>query len=53
MIPFRLSDRPKPRPLTEEQRVVLGYRPRTLRGWWFWLKYWSPPAIWLVRLRGR
>jgi len=32
--------------LTEEQRIVLGFRPRTLRGWWFWLRYWSPPALW-------
>lgn len=31
-------------PFTEEQRIALGLRPRTLRGWWFWLRYWS--GIW-------
>lgn len=35
----------------EEQRIALGFPPRTLRGWWFWLCYWSPPALWLLRWR--
>jgi hypothetical protein len=26
----------------EGQRIALGLRPRTLKGWWFWLRYWSP-----------
>lgn len=39
-------------PLTEEQRVALGFRPRTLHGYWFWLRYWSPPARWWLRRRG-
>lgn len=34
-------------PLSEEQRIALGLRPRTLSGWWFWLCYWSPLARWL------
>ena len=37
------------RPITEEQMIVLGFRPRTVKGWWFWLRYWSLPAIWLTR----
>jgi hypothetical protein len=32
--------------MTEEQRIALGGRPRTLAGWWFWLRYWSPLALW-------
>lgn len=28
----------------EKRRIALGLRPRTLRGWWFWLSYWSPIA---------
>jgi hypothetical protein len=32
--------------MTEEQRIALGFRPRTIAGWWFWLRYWSPPAMW-------
>lgn len=39
--------------MTEEQRIALGYRPRTARGWWFWVRYWSPPALWWHKLRGR
>jgi hypothetical protein len=39
--------------LSEEQRIALGFRPRTLRGWAFWLRYWSPPALWWLRLKGR
>ena len=35
--------------MTEEQRIALGFRPRTLRGWLFWLRYWSPPALWWLR----
>lgn len=36
--------------LSERQRIVLGFRPRTMRGWWFWLRYWSPLAFALQRL---
>lgn len=36
-------------PVTEQQRIALGFRPRTLRGWWFWLRYWSPPALALLK----
>ena len=39
--------------MTEEQRIALGFRPRTARGWWFWLRFWSPPAFWWMKLRGR
>jgi hypothetical protein len=28
--------------MKEQQRIALGLRPRTLSGWWFWLRYWSP-----------
>jgi hypothetical protein len=35
--------------MTEEQRIAFGLRPRTLRGCWFWLIYWSPPALWLLK----
>lgn len=35
--------------VTEEQRIALGLRPRTIRGWWFWLRYWSPLAEWWRR----
>lgn len=31
--------------LTEQQRIALGFRPRTLSGWWFWLRFWSPLAF--------
>lgn len=37
----------------EKQQIALGFRPRTVRGWWFWLRYWSPPAIWRQWWRGR
>jgi hypothetical protein len=30
---------------TEEQLIALGFRPRTLHGWWFWLREWSPLAF--------
>lgn len=40
-------------PISEEQRIALGFRPRTLAGWWFWLRYWSPMAFWWAVLRGR
>lgn len=30
--------------ITERQLIALGFRPRTLRGWLFWLCYWSPIA---------
>jgi hypothetical protein len=33
--------------MREEQRIALGLRPRTLKGWWFWLRYWSPLAEWM------
>lgn len=36
-------------PLTEEQRIALGLRPKTLAGWLFWLRHWSPPALWWLR----
>lgn len=29
---------------TEQQRIALGFRPRTLRGWLIWLRDWSPIA---------
>jgi hypothetical protein len=33
--------------LTDEyQRVALGLRPRTLKGVWWWFRYWSPFAHW-------
>jgi len=32
--------------MTDEQRIALGFRPRTLAGWLFWLRYWSPPVCW-------
>lgn len=38
--------------MTEQQRVALGLRPRTLAGWWFWLCYWSPLACWWQGARG-
>ena len=38
--------------ITEEQRIALGFWPRTLRGWWFWFLYWSPAArLWRRRIR--
>lgn len=36
----------------EEGRIALGLRPRTLAGFWFWLRYWSPLAALWRRLRG-
>jgi len=38
------------RGVPDEQRVALGFRPRTVRGWWYWLRYWSWPALWWRRL---
>jgi len=35
--------------MNERQRIALGLRPRTLGGWWFWLWYWSPIALWWQR----
>jgi hypothetical protein len=32
--------------MTEKQRIALGLRPHTWRGWLFWLRYWSPLAEW-------
>jgi hypothetical protein len=40
-------------PLTERQLIALGFRPRTLAGWLFWLRYWSPPGLWLEAWRLR
>lgn len=40
-------------PFTERQRIALGFRPRTLAGWWFWLWHWSPLACWWQRMKGR
>jgi hypothetical protein len=37
--------------ISEEQRIAVGFRPRTLRGWWFWLRCWSPPALYCTRIR--
>jgi len=28
----------------EQKQIALGLWPRTIRGWWFWLQYWSPIA---------
>lgn len=36
-------------PVSEEQRIAFGCRPRTLAGWWFWLRYWSPLAFWWAK----
>jgi hypothetical protein len=33
-------------PVSEEQLIALGYRPRTLHGWVFWLRFYSPLARW-------
>jgi hypothetical protein len=33
----------------ERQRIAMGLRPRTLAGWLFWLRYWSPWARWKHR----
>ena len=30
----------------EQGRIALGLRPRTMRGWIFWLRYWSPVGLW-------
>jgi hypothetical protein len=38
--------------MTEYQRIALGLRPRTLRGWWFWLRHFSPIAAGWYRWRG-
>jgi hypothetical protein len=27
--------------ITEKQRIILGFRPRTLAGVWFWFRYCS------------
>jgi hypothetical protein len=35
--------------MTEEQRIAVGLRPRTVAGWWFWLRHWSPLAQWFKR----
>lgn len=37
--------------VTDEQRIALGFRPRTLSGWWFWLRYWSPVSLYWIRIR--
>ena len=34
----------------EQRRIVLGFRPRTLKGWVYWLRTWSPLARWLRAL---
>ena len=39
--------------ITEEQRIALGLPPSTWAGWWFWLRYWSPPAFWWARWQER
>jgi len=39
--------------MTEEQRIALGLPPRTLRGWWFWLRCWSPIAEACYRVADR
>jgi hypothetical protein len=41
------------RTITDAQRVALGERPQTWAGWVFWLRHWSPPAIWWVTWRRR
>lgn len=33
--------------MNEQQRIALGFRPRTLRGWWFWLCQWSLLSKWI------
>lgn len=35
----------------ERQRIAMGLRPRTLAGWLFWARYWSP--VWLRVWRWR
>ena len=37
------------RPLTEYERIAFGLRPRTVKGWIFWLRHWSPLASWRRR----
>lgn len=37
--------------ISDEQRVALGLPPSTLKGWWYWLRYWSPAAFWWTRVR--
>lgn len=39
--------------MTEQQRIALGFRPRTVEGWWFWLRYWSPLALVVLKWRRR
>lgn len=36
--------------LTEKQRIVLGFRPRTVAGYWFWFRYYSAVGRWYWRL---
>jgi len=32
---------------TEKQLIALGYKPKTWRGWWFWLRFWRPKTtVW-------
>jgi hypothetical protein len=39
--------------IAERQWIAAGGWPRTLWGWWFWVRYWSSvPRIWR-RLRAR
>lgn len=33
---------------TEYQRIALGFSPRTVSGWWFWLLHWSPLALFMA-----
>jgi len=35
--------------MTEQQWIALGFIPRTLYGWWFWMRYWSPIGIYVAR----
>jgi hypothetical protein len=37
----------------DEEQIALGMRPRTLAGWWFWLRYWSPLGLWLLARQRR
>jgi hypothetical protein len=37
--------------ISDEQRIALGFWPRTLHGWLFWCRYWSPPALWWLKLK--
>ncbi len=53
--PLGASSSPAPRAqkkvLSEAQIIALGFRPRTVSGWWFWFKYWSPLALQLLKWR--